>query len=38
MKYEFEQMAWALNPVIAELEPERFLELGKRLCAERGLL
>ncbi|MGA1864319.1 MAG: CHAT domain-containing protein [bacterium] len=38
MKYEFSQMAWALDPVLNEIGEERFMEIGRKLVRERGLI
>ncbi|MGA1840555.1 MAG: CHAT domain-containing protein [bacterium] len=38
MQYELSQMAWALEPVLKEIGGERFMEIGRKLARERGLI
>lgn len=38
MKHELSEWSWALNPLIEEMGEERFMEEGKRLLEERGIV
>jgi tetratricopeptide (TPR) repeat protein len=38
MKPELSEWSWALNPLIEEMGEERFMEEGKRLLEERGIV
>jgi tetratricopeptide (TPR) repeat protein len=38
MTHELSEWSWALNPLIEEMGEERFMEDGKRLLEERGIV
>jgi len=38
MKHELSQMAWALEPILKEIGEEGFMETGRRLARDRGII